>query len=419
MSKKVVVLGGGIIGLATAWHCIKRGHEVTLLDRRQKVRDGCSFGNAGMLVPSHFIPLAAPGMIKLGMKWLWSRESPFAIRPRLSWSLIDWLWKFQRACNQQHVEQNSPLLRDLNLAGRAAFLELETELAGEFNLVQKGLVMLCATEEGMHEEAEVAAVSNSLGVPASVMNPQELAELDPGIEMDVVGGVHFPLDCHLSPNLLMSSLEEKLQRRGVEFVWETECGGFRTQQNEIQCITSSTGEISGDEYVICGGAWSNQLADDLGISLPLQAGKGYSLTLETPRQQPTVCSILKEARVAVTPMGNSLRFGGTMEIVGHDESISPSRLRGIVRSIPEYFPALKQDDFQDCQPWVGLRPCSPDGLPYVGRTSKYRNLLMATGHGMMGISLSMITGKLIAEAIEDEPSSIDGIERILPDRFAN
>ncbi|MGC6444265.1 MAG: FAD-dependent oxidoreductase [Rubripirellula sp.] len=427
MAKKIVILGGGVIGLATAWACLKDGHDVTVIDRRKRQRDGCSFGNAGMLVPSHFIPLAAPGMIRLGLKWMWSRESPFAIRPRLSLDLMSWLWKFRQASTQRQVDLNAPLLRDLNLAGRKAFLELEQEIPDGFELTQRGLVMLCATHEGLEEEVEVAELANELGVPATVMNPKELTELDPGIRMGVLGGVHFPLDCHLSPNRLMNSLEEYLEQQGVKFCWETSCDHFRAANTgttnagtlaRVNAVATSQGDLAGDEFVICGGAWSNLLAGQLGIKLPLQAGKGYSLTLDQPRQLPEVCSILKEARVAVTPMGGTLRFGGTMEIVGHDESISPSRVRGIVRSIPDYFPDFEESDFLGCKPWVGLRPCSPDGLPYVGRNSRHDNVLIATGHGMMGISLSMITGKLIADAIEERASGIEGLERLSPVRYA-
>lgn len=422
MTKKIVILGGGVIGLATAWHCVKDGHDVTVIDRRKRQRDGCSFGNAGMLVPSHFIPLAAPGMIRLGLKWMWSRESPFAIRPRLSWGLVDWLWKFRQACNQRQVELNSPLLRDLNLAGRQEFLELEEDLPEGFDLIKRGLLMLCSSHEGLEEEVEVAEIANDLGVPAKVMNSSQLEDLDPGIRMGVLGGVHFPLDCHLSPNRLMNALEKRLEDEGVQFRWETMCEGFQSKSRSDGCsriggVATDQGEIAGDEFVICGGAWSDLLARHLGVRLRLQAGKGYSLTLHKPRQLPEVCSILKEARVAVTPMGDSLRFGGTMEIVGHDESISASRLRGIVRSIPQYFPDFEERDFAACDPWVGLRPCSPDGLPYIGREKGHENLLIATGHGMMGISLSMITGKLIADAIESRPGLIDGLERISPNRY--
>ena len=422
MARKIVIVGGGIIGMATAWHCVKDGHDVTVIDRRSRSRDGCSFGNAGMLVPSHFIPLAAPGVIGLGLKWMMSRESPFAIRPRLSLSLLSWLWNFWRASNQQQVDLNSPLLRDLNLAGRQAFLELEQELPGGFEFVKRGLLMLCASQEGLDEEVEVAELANDLGVPAVVMNPKELADLDPRIEMGVLGGVHFPLDCHLSPNQLMASMEQRLEESGVEFIWNAECEGFHSSQKStgaarLEAVSTAQQQIRGDEFVICGGAWSDLLAKQVGLSLPLQAGKGYSLTLDQPRQLPGLCSILKEARVAVTPMGGTLRFGGTMEIVGHDESISAARLRGIIRSVPKYFPAYQEEDFADCTPWVGLRPCSPDGLPYMGRVAGNDNLLIATGHGMMGISLSMITGKLIADVIEQRSSGIDGLERLSPARF--
>ncbi|MGB1925436.1 MAG: NAD(P)/FAD-dependent oxidoreductase [Rubripirellula sp.] len=422
MAKKIVIVGGGIIGMATAWHCVKDGHDVIVVDRRRRQRDGCSFGNAGMLVPSHFIPLAAPGVIRLGLKWMLSRESPFAIRPRLSWDLLSWLWRFMQASTQQQVDLNSPLLRDLNLAGRHAFLELEQELPDGFELVKKGLLMLCASEHGLEEEVEVAQLANDLGVPAVVMNPKELADLDPTIEMGVLGGVHFPLDCHLSPNRLMSVLEKRLEELGVDFLWESRCEEFHSTANaggatRVKSVMAAGKEIAGDEFVICGGAWSDLIAKQVGLSLPLQAGKGYSLTLDQPRQLPNICSILKEARVAVTPMAGTLRFGGTMEIVGHDESISAARLRGIIRSIPQYFPAFREDDFSRSKPWVGLRPCSPDGLPYVGRSDQHENLLIATGHGMMGISLSMITGKLIADVIEQRSSGINGLERMSPSRF--
>ena len=406
-----------MIGLATAWHCVRRGHHVTVIDRRSRSRDGCSFGNAGMVVPSHFIPLAAPGMIQLGLKWMWNSESPFYIRPRLSWDLLAWLWEFKRSCTPQHVARAAPLLRDLNLAGRRCFVELESQLPGGFGLVRNGLLMLCKTEAALREEIEVAEKAEQLGVEARVLNSTEAEELEPGIEMNVHGAVYFPLDCHLSPNRLMASIESALTTRDCNFLWDTDCLGFDTKGSRIDALKTSQGDVRGDEYVICGGAWSNQTARKLGLTLPLQAGKGYSLTLENPCQQPSICSILKEARIAVTPMGSSLRFGGTMEIVGTDESITPSRLRGIIRSIPEYYPRFRQEDFDRCRPWVGLRPCSPDGLPYLGRTVRWSNLSICTGHGMMGISLSMISGRIIAELIDGERCDVEGLQQLSPDRY--
>lgn len=370
-----------------------------------------------MVVPSHFIPLAAPGMVRLGLRWMWNPESPFYIRPRCSWDLLTWLWQFNRSCTRKHVNRAAPLLRDLNLAGRQCFVELESDLSEGFGLVRNGLLMLCKTESSLREEIEVAEKAEQLGIEARVLNRFETSALDPGIEMDVRGSVFFPLDCHLSPNRLMASLEDALQRSGCRFLWNTDLKDFETRSNHIRAVKTTQGDVEGDEYVICGGSWSAQIVGRLGLKMPLQAGKGYSLTLANPSQQPGICSILKEARVAVTPMGSSLRFGGTMEIAGTDESLSPSRVRGIVRAIPEYFPAFSEQDFQDCRPWVGLRPCSPDGLPYLGRFKKWSNLSVCTGHGMMGLSLSMISGKLVSEIIAGQPHELAGIEQLAPDRF--
>ena len=147
------------------------------------------------------------------------------------------------------------------------------------------------------------------------------------------------------------------------------------------------GDIDADEVVLCAGVWSAGLARQLGLRLPMQAGKGYSLTLKNPRQLPTICSIFTEARVAVTPMDGALRVGGTMEMAGINESVNPRRVHGIVRSVPAYYPEFREDDFAGIEPWHGLRPCSPDGLPYLGRTSRWDNLICATGHAMMGLSL--------------------------------
>jgi len=172
-----------------------------------------------------------------------------------------------------------------------------------------------------------------------------------------------------------------------------------------------------DEFVLCGGSWTQALARQLRIRLPMQAGKGYSLTLPQPRQLPAICSIFHEARVAVTPMGGALRFGGTMEIDGMSEEINPVRVRGIINAVPKYFPDFTAKDFEGVQPWRGLRPCSPDGLPYVGRAARYSNLSIATGHAMMGLSLGPITGKLVAEIVSGEKPGID-IGMLSPDRYA-
>lgn len=418
MSKHVVIIGGGVIGLTSAWYCVQRGHRVTLIDRNPEKRDGCSFGNAGMIVPSHFIPLAAPGMIKLGLKWMWNPESPFYIRPRLSWDLLSWLWRFKNACSSSHVQESAPLLRDLHLASRACFQDLAADLKEDFALTPNGLLMLCKTEKSFNEEAETAELARQLDVDAEVLDAQATSTKDPSIEMDVTGSVYYPRDCHLSPQQLMHCLQSELSMKGCQILWDTECEQFRVDNHRITAVNTTCGELDADEFIVCGGVWSSDISRQLQLNLPMQAGKGYSVTLETPRQQPNICSILTEARVAVTPMGSSLRFGGTMEISGINESVSQSRVRGIIRSIPDYFPAFEQTDFDHCEPWTGLRPCSPDGLPYIGRSRKWSNMIISTGHAMMGISLAPITGRCVAELVDGQPPGIPGFELLSPDRYS-
>jgi len=439
MSKRVVIIGSGVIGLCTAYYCARRGFNVTVVERKAANRDGCSFGNAGMIVPSHFIPLAAPGMVKLALKWMWNPASPLYIKPRLDADLLDWAHKFWRAANKEHVHRSAPLIRDLSLASRTCFEEFadgcsrrreEADLSPstlrpapqvggyDFGLVKKGLLMLCKTEHALHEEARTAEQSRTLGIPAEVLDAKQTAALYPGARLEIAGAVYFPLDCHLTPDWFMAALEFEVRRLGVSFVWESDVLDFDTGGGQhLRAIATSSGQrIEADEFVLCGGSWSPELARKLNLRLPIQAGKGYSLTLPKPRQLPQICSICTEARVAVTPMSGALRVGGTMEIAGLNEDINPVRVRGIIDSFCRYFPDFTPADFEGIQPWRGLRPCSPDGLPYIGRTDKFTNLSLATGHGMMGLSLGPVTGKMIAEILSGEKPRTD-ISMLSPDRY--
>jgi D-amino-acid dehydrogenase len=417
MAKRVVIVGGGVIGLCCAYYLTRDGHSVTILDREPDGNEGCSYGNAGMIVPSHFIPLAAPGMVALGLKWMWNPQSPFYIKPRLDADLIDWSFKFWRAANLAHVERSAPLLRDLSFASRERFEELAAISGNDFGLVKRGLLMLCKTEHALAEESKMAARARELGVPAEVLDPKEAAALDPNVRMDVAGAIYFPKDCHLSPGRLMSNLKSLLEKSGVRFLWDREVTGFIREGHSLKAVKTEAEEISADEFVIAGGSWSPILATELALKLPMQAGKGYSVTLAKPRQLPELCAIFTEARVAVTPMGSTLRFGGTMEIAGLNQHINPLRVQGIVNSVPKYYPEFRAEDFANVKPWCGLRPCSPDGLPYLGRTQKFDNLTIATGHAMMGLSLGPITGQLIADVLAARKPSLD-ISLLHPDRYA-
>jgi D-amino-acid dehydrogenase len=415
MSKHVMILGGGVIGMSVAEACARRGHRVTVVEREAEKRDGCSYGNAGMVVPSHFVPLASPGMVALGFKWMWNPESPFYIKPRIDLDLIRWGLRFLMSANKEHVDRAAPLLRDLSFASRAAYLEFHQQ-EKEIGLVTKGLLMLCKKSHTLDEEAKFAERARELGIPAEVLDAAQTAALDPKIHMDIAGSVYFPEDCHLRPELYLASLQRRSAEGGAKFLWSTEVLGFRREADSLRAAKTSAGEIEADAFVLCGGVWSDQVVRDLGIKLPMQAGKGYSVTVPDPVQCADLCSILTEARVAVTPMGGAMRFGGTMEISGLSSKISPRRVDGIIRAACDFFPAFHSHHFDGIQPWYGLRPCSPDGLPYLGKSEAAKNLTIATAHAMMGLSLAPVTGQIAAKLVDGEDTGFD-LEMLSPDRF--
>jgi len=417
MTKRVLIVGGGIIGLCVAYYCARKGHAVMVLERGQPERDGCSFANAGMVVPSHFVPLATPGVIQLALRWMWNPESPFHVQPRFSAELLDWGWKLYRAATAARVAAAATVLRDLHLASRACFEEWVAQWGNEFELVERGLLMLCNTDHGLEQETRAAEYAHRLGIPAEILSPAAAAELEPDIRMAIAGAVYYRLDCHLTPARLMAVLRRELQTAGVRILHDTEVRGWRAGKIRVDAVETSAGALEADEFVLCAGIWSKELVRDLGLVLPMQAGKGYSLTLDAPPMRPRICALLSEARVAMTPMGESLRFGGTMELAGIDETVNPIRIRGIVKSVTRYYPDVRPSHFEQASIRSGLRPCSPDGLPYIGRFERFANLSTASGHAMMGVSLAPITGKLMAAIISDEPPSLS-TAALRPDRYS-
>ncbi len=415
MGKSVVIIGGGVIGLWTAYYCARKGQRVTLIERSPEQRDGCSFGNAGMVVSSHFVPLAAPGVVGLGLGWMLDPESPFYVKPRLRADLLAWGFRFWRSATREHVERAAPLLRDLSLKSRACFEEFAALPGNDFGLEKKGLLLLCKTGRALEEEARTAERGRTLGIPSDVLDAQQTARREPGMHMDVAGSIYYPNDCHLEPERLMGALKRQLDALGASFAWDTDVTGFRAGASRLEAVQTSRGDFRADEYVLCGGSWSPGLAHQLRLNLPIQAGKGYSLTLRQPRQLPTTCAIFAEAHVAVTPMGKSLRFGGTLELDGLNPAINPARVRGIIKSVLAYYPDFSASDFEGIRPWSGMRPCTPDGLPYLGRTTRYANLGIAAGHAMVGVSLGPVTGLLMAEVLAGERPCVD-LGLLKPDR---
>jgi D-amino-acid dehydrogenase len=415
-AREVVVCGAGIVGLCSAYYLLERGHRVTVLERGAPDHDSCSLGNAGFVSPSHFLPLAAPGIVRQALRWMGDPESPFYVRPRLDPELITWGIRFWMASNRGRAHRAGPLLRDLNLASRALYEELAARSANEFGLTREGLLLLLRSEHALDAEGALAARSRELGMPAEVLDAKGVRSLEPGLTLDVVGGVLYPLDAHLVPQRLVATLTHLVGERGGTFAWGAEVKDWKSGPASVRAAVTTQGEIGGDEFVLAAGSWTPFLARALGLKLPMQPGKGYSLTLDAPRELPRHSLILEEARVAVTPMGSSLRVAGTMELAGYDLRINPPRIRGMTRSLSRYLPAFAPEDFASVRPWCGLRPCTPDGLPYVGRTRRWPNVVVASGHAMMGVSMGPITGKLVSEVVSGEKPSVD-LSGLYPERF--
>jgi len=413
----VGIIGGGIIGLSSAYYLSKSGHQVTIIDQGD-LKDGCSFGNAGMIVPSHLVPLAAPGMISKGIRWMFNPRSPFYIRPRFSGNLLKWGYFFYRSSSKEHVERSVPVLKEISLLSIGQYRELSKELPFDFGYQERGLLMLYQTAETEREEAEVAYRANQNGIEARVLSALEVQALEPDVRVNTKGGIYFPGDAHLTPHRLVNQLILFLRNKGVSFMPATRVNDFVLDRGRVRSVITNKGDFTYDELIIACGSWSGILSSKLKLSLPLQAGKGYSFTLPVMKKNIRVPSILVEARVAVTPMGDAIRFGGTMEISGIDSGVNMRRVKGIVDAIPDYYPEMnvllpKKEDV-----WEGLRPCSPDGLPYLGRLTQFKNVIMATGHSMMGLSLGPATGKLVTEIVNEANLSMN-IEAFNPERFTS
>jgi D-amino-acid dehydrogenase len=412
---KVVVIGGGIIGISAAHYLNSSGHEVTVIDSSD-LTDGCSFGNAGMVVPSHIVPLASPGMITRGLRWMLRSDSPFYIQPRLSKSLLQWGWQFYRHSTQQHVHRAAPALKNLSLFSKQLYRQLAAELPFNFGYAERGLLMLYQSAEAAHEEAATARFANSLGIEAHVLSADEVQRMEPAAGVQVYGGVYYPGDAHLVPHELMRQWIPYLSARGVVFLMKEEVQGFRTSSNRIQSVCTNNRVIEADEVVLAAGVWSVGLARRLGLHIPIQPGKGYSFFTNADALQVTIPSILLEARVAVTPMGQHVRFGGTLEITRASQRINMQRVHAIARAVSRYYRHANIHLPEPKAVWSGLRPCPPDGLPYIGRTHRFTNLIVATGHAMMGLSLGPATGKLVAELVDNQSLSVP-LEAFSPDRF--
>ena len=403
---KVIVAGGGVIGLCTAYYLNKAGHEVILIDKGD-LKQGTSFGNAGYISPSHFIPLASPGIVAKGLQWMLSSSSPFYIKPRLNMDLIRWALTFWKRSGKATMERNIPHLNNILHLSRELTSSIRNELGNQFRMEEKGCFMLYKTALTEKHEIELAKEAAALNIETNVFSAKEIQAMEPEVEVNVRGGVLYPIDAHLHPGDLMQTIHDHLQQSGVKFQLETTITGFEKQGRKVTNVLTDKGDFSGDEIVLATGSWLPVTSRDLGIDLLLQAGKGYSMTFDAVKKNLHYPAILVDDRVAMTPMGADLRMGGTMEISGIGSPMLMKRVQAIFKAAKNYYPDLPVSFPAQDKIWHGLRPLSPDGLPYIGRHSTFDNIVMAGGHAMLGLSLAAATGKLVEEIVGGLETSID------------
>jgi D-amino-acid dehydrogenase len=408
MGKKVIVVGGGIIGLSSAYYLQKAGHQVTVLDKADFM-DNCSYGNCGYVCPSHFIPLATPGIVRQGLKWMMNSQSPFYVQPRLSRSLIDWGLKFMRSATPEHVERAARPLRDIALLSQQEYEKEWLPLSHfDFAYEHKGLLEICQTEAAAEHARHTVERAKGLGLDADWLDRQAMQDKEPHTRINGIGAIIFRCDGHLYPNKLMQGLIRILRLSGVQLLPGEEVLRFEAGGGVVRSLVTPVGAHEADEVVLATGSWSREIAALLGVRVPLVPGRGYSVTLEDSPYRVNYPAILVEGRAAITPMdGNKIRFGGTMEITSTTTPPRYARVQGILNAVKRFYP-----DFDVPMPpvekiWYGYRPCSADGLPYIGRIRKYANVVVATGHSMLGLSLGAGTGRLVREIVDEQPASID------------
>lgn len=413
---KIIIVGGGVNGLCSAYFLQKKGYDITVIDNGD-ISNNCSFGNMGFLSPSHFIPLASPGIVAEGLRHMLSSTSPFYIKPRLNLPFLEWAWKFYKNSNQKIVEKNSPHLSHILNLSRHLMNDIRDDIGDVFEMQEIGCMMMCHSEKTFEEELKVADAGEKLGLKVERLNREELQKREPEVELDIFGAVLFKDDAHIHPGKFMVAMKNYLARNGVKFQLNTKVTGFKKSNKSIQEVITDSGSFSGKEIILTVGSWLPEVAKMLGIHLLLQGGKGYSYTYDYVEKNIHYPAILVDGRCAITPWKHELRIGGTMEFSGNNKNILINRMHGIYNSVKLFYPGLQIDFPPKEKIWTGLRPVTPDGLPYIGKTSHYNNVIIGGGHAMLGISEGAATGKIISEIADSKKPPID-ITAFKVERFA-
>jgi D-amino-acid dehydrogenase len=401
---EVLIVGGGIVGLACAYYLMKAGRQVRIIEQNQ-IGSGASHGNCGLIYFSNLAPLCAPGTIKHEIARFFRRTSPLYIKPGLDPQRLKWLLAFARSCNADHFGHALRARQQILDHSRALYETLiETEhLDGD--LEKKGILLVYKNRSAWQSHAATNAHLEPYGLDARPVVGDALFKLEPALRTDLYGAWYHPIDSHMRPDRFLTELKNIVIRNGALIEENCQLERFKLDNRRIIGVIAKNGEFSADSYVLSTGAWAPEITRQLGLKIPVQPGKGYSLTMAAPANGPEIPCYFHERGVVATPWKSGFRLGGTMEFSGFNDIVYQERIRNLKFAAKEYLKEPPEGNTQE--EWIGLRPMTYDDLPIIDRAPHHGNLILATGHGMMGITMAPGTGQLVTELITGAEPHID------------